>query len=140
MKYKENKNIIRGIIAFIFSMLAFLALILFDSCKTVQPVTINKTDTLLVQRIDTVKERYLDSVIIKEKGDTIWIEKYKFAYKNKIQYRDSVRIQNKEIPINVPTPFIPTWCWWCLGLLIGIVLFTIGKIAFKIYKTFVLHI
>ena len=140
MKYKGNKNIIRGIIAFIFSMLAFLSLILLDSCKSVQPITINKTDTLLVQKIDTVKEHYLDSVIIKEKGDTIWIEKYKFAYKNKIQYRDSIRIQNKEVPVNVPTPFVPTWCWWCLGILISIVLFTIGKIFFKLYKTFILHI
>lgn len=88
----------RGIIAVIlFSILV--------SCRTIQyvPVETVKTETEYVDRwkLDSVHVR--DSVFVLVKGDTVYIDKYKTIYKDRI-FRDTTyieRIDTTRIPYPV---------------------------------------
>jgi hypothetical protein len=80
----------------------YLALILClcYSCKTAQYIPAGTTK--IEYRDNFVRDsifRY-DSVFVKEKGDTVFFERYRYMYKDKI-IRDSVFIQDT---IRVPYP------------------------------------
>lgn len=52
----------------------------------------------------------LDSVYVKEKGDTVLIEKYKYLYRDKL-VRDTMYI-SKVDSIQVPYPVEKEFTWW----------------------------
>jgi hypothetical protein len=52
----------------------------------------------------------LDSVYVKEKGDTVLIEKYKYLYRDKL-VRDTMYI-SKTDSIQVPYPVEKEFTWW----------------------------
>ena len=79
-------------------ILALLLCIILIGCKTAQqyvPVEHTKIEYINKINIDTCFIR--DSIYVREKNDTIYLEKYKYIYKNKI-FRDTV-IVNDTIPI-----------------------------------------
>ena len=79
-------------------ILALLLCIILIGCKTAQqyvPVENTKIEYINKINIDTCFIR--DSIYVREKNDTIYLEKYKYIYKNKI-FRDTV-IVNDTIPI-----------------------------------------
>lgn len=82
----------------IFALLAVFAL---TGCKPqIQyiPFEINRTEYKNKLLRDSV---YMyDSVFVKEKGDTVWLEKYKYIYRDKLR-RDSIF---KTDSIQVPYP------------------------------------
>lgn len=63
-------------------MLIFLAAILY-SCKSIQyvPVETIKRDTTYISqtKIDSIYQR--DSIYVEHKGDTVYLNKYKYLYK-----------------------------------------------------------
>jgi hypothetical protein len=72
----------------------------------------NKTVYVPVESVRTeYRDNYLrdsvyllDSVFVKEKGDTVWIEKYKYLYRDRL-LKDSICISDTiRVPFPVETP------------------------------------
>lgn len=74
------------------------------SCRTVKyvPVETIKVDTTYINKLQRDSIYMLDSVYVKEKGDTFFIEKYKYLYRDKL-VRDTMYI-SKVDSIQVPYP------------------------------------
>lgn len=74
------------------------------SCRTVKyvPVETVKIDTTYINKLQRDSIYMLDSVYVKEKGDTVLIEKYKYLYRDKL-VRDTMYI-SKADSIQVPYP------------------------------------
>lgn len=74
------------------------------SCRTVKyiPVETIKVDTTYINKLQRDSIYMLDSVYVKEKGDTVLIEKYKYLYRDKL-VRDTMFI-SKVDSIQVPYP------------------------------------
>lgn len=103
----------------------FLALVLFSGCKTIEvikevPVIVKE----YVQRVDTFTLVTNDSVYIHQKGDTVFSERFRTVFRDRIKIRvDSIPypVEVKEVstkiekvPVEVP---IRDVFWW-LGVLI----------------------
>ena len=82
----------------------FMCLLLVCSCRTVKyvPVETIKVDTTYINKLQRDSIYMLDSVYVKEKGDTVLIEKYKYLYRDKL-VRDTMYI-SKADSIQVPYP------------------------------------
>lgn len=96
----------------------FLAIILSSCVKTIEtikevPVEVTK----YVQRSDTLIMNTTDSVYIRQKGDTVFSEKFRTVY------RDRVRVERDSVPYIVEitkTEFkevekpvkVRDWIWW----------------------------
>ena len=100
----------------------FLALILSSCVKTIEtvrevPVTVKE----YVQKVDTFTHHTTDSVYIHQKGDTVFSEKFRTVFRDKVKIqiqRDSVpyivevtktdvRVEKEEVPVKVRD-----WIWW----------------------------
>lgn len=94
----------------------FLAIVLSSCVKTIEtvrevPVTVRE----YIQRVDTFTHHTTDSVYIHQKGDTVFSEKFRTVYRDKVKIqiqRDSVpyvvevtktdvRVEKEEIPVKV---------------------------------------
>ena len=98
----------------------FLAIILSSCVKTIEtikevPVEVTK----YVQRSDTLIVNTTDSVYVHQKGDTVFSEKFRTVYRDRVRVeRDSVpyiveitktdvRVEKEEVPVKVRD-----WIWW----------------------------
>lgn len=74
------------------------------SCRTVKyiPVETIKVDTTYINKLQRDSIYMLDSVYVKEKGDTVLIEKYKYLYRDKF-IRDTLYMAKTD-SIQVPYP------------------------------------
>lgn len=72
------------------------------SCRTVKyvPVETVKVDTTYINKLQRDSIYILDSVYVKEKGDTVLIEKYKYLYRDKL-VRDTLYMAKTD-SIQVP--------------------------------------
>ncbi len=95
--------ILRSVLRYAIGLSACLLLVMLTSCKAktvyvpVETVRVEYRDKLLRDSV-----HLYDSVLIKMKGDTVWLEKYKYLYRDKV-VRDSVF---KTDSIAVPYPVI----------------------------------
>lgn len=79
----------------------FTLLAAFASCKTIKYVPVETVKTEYIERLKSDSVLVYDSVFIKEKGDTVFIEKYKYAYKTKTKI-DSIFVSDTiQIPYEV---------------------------------------
>lgn len=87
-------------------------LLVIYSCRTVKyvPVETVKVDTTYINKLQRDSIYMLDSVYVKEKGDTVLIEKYKYLYRDKL-VRDTMYI-SKADSIQVPYPVEKELTWW----------------------------
>jgi len=82
-------------------LFVLIVLVSITACRTeliYVPVETIKTEYKDQMKYDSI--HILDSVLIKQKNDTIWLEKYKYLYRDKM-IRDSVFIRDS---IHVPYP------------------------------------
>lgn len=117
-------------------ILAILFVLIFGSCTTTKYVEIpvdkvkieyrdrHRTDTLMVR----------DSIIIKDKGDTVFQEVYKYIYRTK-ELRDTVTIIDTTTVVNtveVVKEVNKLHNWQIILMVLGGV--SIGFILFKLFK------
>lgn len=122
--------------------LTILLTILFSACATrIIEVPIHTTNTEIEFYDRLVKDSVFvhDSVFIKHKNDTIWLERYKTLYKEKIvrdsiYLRDSIRV---EVPIIVEVEkelsFFDKIKYGIYAILLVLLISVIYKIA-RIFK------
>lgn len=111
----------------------FLAILSLVGCKpTERIVEVPVEVTKYVQRSDTVEVYNTDSIYIRERNDTVWIEKYKTLYRDRIRVRvDTVpRIVKVTEKITLEKKVkVRGFVWWsgivglaalCIGIIIGL--------------------
>lgn len=79
----------------------FTLLAAFASCKTIKYVPVETVKTEYIERLKSDSVLVYDSVFIKEKGDTVFIEKYKYAYKTKTQIDSIFKSDTIQVPYEV---------------------------------------
>ena len=122
-----------------------IALLIFvcSSCKTLQYVPIETVKTEYHDNYVRDSIFLYDSINVKEKGDTIFLERYRYLYKDKI-IRDSIFISDT---IRVPYPVevvkevkkpLSVWQNFQIGcgrITLALVLLAIGYFAIKRFLT-----
>lgn len=122
----------------------FMCLFILCSCRTIKyvPVETIKVDTIYINKLQRDSIYMLDSVYVKEKGDTVLIEKCKYLYRDK-QVRDTMYI-SKADSIQVPYPVekeLTSWQYlklelggWAFGIVIISFLTIIVRLVLKSLK------
>lgn len=135
------KNILIG---FMWGLLACL-LITLCSCTTTKIVEVPKVHTEYIYKSDTLIKtdsiHVKDSVFVQMKGDTLLIEKWKTAYRDRIRYEvkvDSVMVTDtltKVVKVNYLTHWQKTKLR-CFPWLMWFFLVCVGFFLFHVWKTF----
>lgn len=120
-----------------------MCLLVFCSCRTKYvPVETVKIDTIYINKLQRDSIYMYDSVFVKDKGDTVFVEKYKYLYRDKL-VRDTLYI-NRTDSIQTPYPVekeLTKWqklCvnvgGWAIGIVIITILVVVGRLVYKLKK------
>lgn len=135
---EKAEYVIQTIIAA--TLVAFM--LWFSSCKTIDciPETIVKDSIRTEYKLDSIYLYEKDSIFIKEKADTVFVNKYVTRYKDVMKIeRDTIYQENKVVEVK-EVKYIPTfvkvmaWIGGALTLLLLI------WIVLKVYRKFVLKV
>lgn len=107
-----------------------------SACTTIREIPVERIRTEYVSKnilkVDTFLEK--DSIFVKEKGDTVWLERWKTLREISFRDRTDTIILTDTITITVKVPAELSWkqkikqdTWWVLLVIAGIGLFLIGK-------------
>lgn len=133
---EKTEYVIQTIIAA--TLVAFM--LWFSSCKTIDciPESIVRDSIRTEYKLDSIYLYEKDSIFIKEKADTVFVEKYITRYKDVMKIeRDTIYQENKVVEVKVEK-YIPTfvkvmaWIGGALTLLLLI------WVVLKVYRRFVL--
>lgn len=114
------------------------------SCRSVKyvPVETVKTDSIYINQVQRDSIYRLDSIYIRDKGDTIWVEKYKYLFVDKLRH-DTLYI-NRMDSIRVPYPVekeLSRWQQmklelggWAFGIIIAFALIIVVCLIYKSRK------
>lgn len=114
------------------------------SCRSGKYVPIEnvRTDSIYINQVQRDSIYQHDSIYIREKGDTVWMEKYKYIYRDKI-VRDTMYF-NQTDTIREPYPVekeLSRWQQmklelggWAFGIIITAALIIIGWLLYKSRK------
>lgn len=114
------------------------------SCRSGKYVPIEnvRTDSIYINQVQRDSIYQHDSIYIREKGDTVWMEKYKYIYRDKI-VRDTMYF-NQTDTIREPYPVekeLTHWQQmklelggWAFGIIITAALIIVGWIVYKSWK------
>ena len=118
----------------------FLAVWLYSllSCSRVNyyPVEIYKTDSIFIKQYERDSIHTHDSVFVKSKADTIYINHWRTVYRDRV-VRDTVfesRVDSVQNVVEVERDFTP---WESICFSLGRVMLTIGAFIL-VYKLFIL--
>ena len=121
-------------------MLCLIALLvvacLLTACKTQQAtIDIPRNDSTAVHHDYAHGHRIIrDSIYIREKGDTVLLERWHTEYRDSIRTLSDTIYKDKEVIIHEPPErYIPPWAWWSLGICIALAVLTIARIILRIY-------
>ena len=112
-----------------------IALFLFNGCKPTERIVYRTVEVPRIEvRIDSVLVQRTDSFVRYQKGDTIFFEKYKTLYRDRIKIQKDTVSKIIEVPVEVEKIKIvekikTDWIWWTgLASLIGIAIFAFIKL------------
>ena len=118
-------------------------LLVLSSCSSLKKAVtekeyIYKTDTLIEYR-NIHDSIYVTDTLI-QKGDTIYISKYKYVWKYQtdtvIQYKDSIVYIEKESSEVKEVKYVPAIYKWALAILIALIFSAVCYGAIKLYVKF----
>lgn len=96
--------------SFIISLLVFI-LYMMASCRTEYiPVESVRYDSIYLAKFEKDSIFIRDSIHIKEKGDTIFVDKLKYVYKY-VGKTDTIFIERRD-SIQIPYPVERSLTWW----------------------------
>ena len=114
------------------------------SCRSVKyvPVETVKTDSIYISNVLRDSIYRLDSIYIRDKGDTVWVEKYKYLFVDKLRH-DTLYLSRTD-SIRVPYPVekeLTRWQQmklelggWAFGIIIAFALIIVGWLVYKSRK------
>lgn len=118
-------------------------LLLLSSCSSTKQIIketeyVYKTDTIIDYR--NLHDSIYVADTIKEKGDTVYISKYKYVWKYQtdtlIQIKDSVVYKDNNVSEIKEVKYIPTAYKWAMGILITLIVVIVAYVAIKLYLKF----
>ena len=125
--------------------IAILIIFFFSLFKSVEyiEVPVVHTDTLYQSKVvhDSIYQH--DSITIKEKGDSVWIERWHTKYVDRLRTDTVISHVRDSIPYPVPEPYPvpaePTWWqqtltklgWLMLAVIGAAIIYIIVKLKFK---------
>ena len=121
----------------------FAALLFFSGCSPRILVRDVVRDSLIVRtRVDSVYLYEKDSIFIKQKGDTVFFERWSIRYKDKlIEKKDTTyinKVEIKEVAVPAQLNRWQKWqirsFWWLLGFFAIVVVWQIIKIYFRLKR------
>ena len=130
---------------FFWLVLSGIVCFFLGSCKT-KYVSVPEYHNVYVEKHDTLVTRdsiyQKDSVYMWMQGDTVWKEKFSVLYKDrwrdKIVYRDSIRVDSIRVPMPVVTERKLRWqdkaAYIGLGIVISLVIIIVSVIVVKILR------
>jgi hypothetical protein len=134
----------RFLLTYFVLVLLLIVALLFSSCAT-KVITVPEVRTEYVVKTDSFVKKdsiYInDSVFIREKGDTVWVEKFKTIFKDRIRMvveRDTfMRCDTISQVIEVEKPLT----WWqekkiefgelAMVVMVGLLVFVVLKLKFR---------
>ena len=114
------------------------------SCRSGRyiPVETVRTDSIYINQVQRDSIYRHDSVYIREKGDTVWMERYKYVYRDKVVH-DTMYV-NRTDTIREPYPVekeLTRWQQmklelggWAFGIIIAFALIIVGWMIYKSRK------
>lgn len=114
------------------------------SCRSVKyvPVETVRTDSIYINQVRRDSIYRHDSIYIRDKGDTVWVEKYKYLFVDKLRH-DTLYLSRTD-SIRVPYPVekeLNRWQQmklelggWAFGIIITAALTIAGWIVYKSRK------
>ena len=121
----------------------FVALFFTSGCSPRILVREVVRDSLIVRtKLDSVYLYEKDSIFVKQKGDTVWLERWSIRYKDKlIEKKDTAyinKIEFKEVPVPAQLNWWQRWqirsFWWLFGVVAIVVAWQIIKLYFRLKK------
>ena len=100
-------------------------------------------DSLIVRTtLDSVYLYEKDSIFVKQKGDTVWLERWSIRYKDKlIEKKDTTyinKVEVKEVAVPAELNWWQRWqirsFWWLFGVVAIIVGWQVIKLYFRLKK------
>ena len=121
----------------------FAALFFISGCSPRILVREVVRDSLIVRTtLDSVYLYEKDSIFVKQKGDTFWLERWSIRYKDKlIEKKDTTYINKVEIKeVSVPAQ-LNGWqrwqmrsFWWLFGVVAIVIAWQVIKLYFRFIK------
>lgn len=112
-----------------------IALFLFNGCKPTERIVYRTVEVPRIEiRVDSVLVQRTDSFVQYQKGDTIFFEKYKTLYRDRIKIQKDTVSKVIEVPVQVEKIKVveklrTDWIWWIgIASLIGIAIFAFIKL------------
>ncbi len=100
-------------------------------------------DSLIARTtLDSVYLYEKDSIFVKQKGDTVWLERWSIRYKDKlIEKKDTAyinKVEVKEVPVPAELNWWQRWqirsFWWLFGVVVVVIAWQVIKIYFRLKK------
>ena len=131
------------IIQTIVAALCVAALVwMLQGCKVQYciPETIVRDSIVTEYKHDSTYIYQHDSIFIKEKADTIFVNKYVTRYKDVLKIeRDTIWQENKVVEVKVEQ-YVPQHIKWFAGIGAFFIVFYLVKIGLWVYRRFVLKV
>ena len=114
------------------------------SCRSVKyvPVETVKTDSIYISNVLRDSIYRLDSIYIRDKGDTVWVEKYKYLFVDKLRH-DTLYLSRTD-SIRVPYPVEKKLTRWekfrldvggyAIFTVVTVILIVVGYMVYKLKK------
>ena len=112
------------------------------SCRSLPQASRETTDTVYINKIQRDSIYHRDSIYIRDKGDTVWVERYKYLYRDKLRY-DTLYLSRTD-SIKIPYPVekeLTRWQrmkmelgGWAFGIIIAFALVIVGWLVYKSRK------
>ena len=121
----------------------FAALFFISGCSPRIVVHESVRDSLIVRtKLDSVYLYEKDSIFVKQKGDTVFFERFSIRYKDKLIYKKDTayinKIEIKEVAVPAQLNWWQRWqirsFWWLAGVLVIFLAWQIIKLYFRLKK------
>ena len=121
----------------------FVALFFTSGCSPRIIVHESVRDSLIVRtKLDSVYLYEKDSVFVKQKGDTVWLERWSIRYKDKlIEKKDTTyinKVEIKEVAVPAQLNGWQRWqmrsFWWLFGVVAIVIAWQAIKLYFRLKK------
>ena len=132
-------TVIRIIVA---ALLVALLVTILPSCKTVDciPETIVRDSICTEYKLDSIYLYERDSIYIREKADTVFVNKYVTRYKDVLKIeRDTIWQENTIVEVQ-EVKYIPQAVKWLAGIGAFFVVFFLVKFGLWVYRKLVLKV
>ena len=124
------------------AVIALVVTMFCTSCKVQDciPETIVRDSIRTEYKLDSIYLYEKDSIFIKEKADTVFVNKYVTRYKDVLKIERDTIYQEKKVVEVKEVKYVPTHIKWLAWIGAGAILLMVLWVVLKVYRRFVLKV